>query len=71
MSGSWSNNGSYPFTLTSSYNGETHDVTWNANYAVNCYNDINIENIKVYYETNASIYYPPTGTNAAGVLFGR
>lgn len=71
MSGSWSNNGSYPFTLTSSYNGETHDVTWNANYAVNCYNDINIENIKVYYETNASIYNPPTGTNAAGVLFGR
>lgn len=69
--GSWRNNGSYPFTLTSSYNDEFHNVTWNANSAVNCYNDINIENITVYYEDNPSIYNPPTGTNTAGVVFGR
>lgn len=71
ISGSWSDNGDYPFTITSLHNGTKYNVTWNANSAINCYNDINIENVTLYYGARINgIYNPPTN-NTSGVLFGN
>lgn len=71
INSSWSDNGDYPFTITSLHNGTKYNVTWNANSAINCYNDINIENVTLYYGARINgIYNPPTN-NTSGVLFGN
>lgn len=73
ISSTWSDNGDYPFTVTSLHNDNLYNVTWNvSNSAVNCYNDTVIENVKVYYGTTINnIYNPPTNTTTNGVLYGR
>lgn len=72
ISGGWSNNGSYPFTITGVYNQRDYNVDWKVSSAINCYNDTNIENVTMYYPYNVSgTYNPPTNTNTAGVLYGR
>ena len=72
ISGSWGNTATRPFTLTSLHNGTKYNVTWNANAAVNCYSDVRIENLTIYYTANLnSTYNPPTNTTTAGVLYGR
>lgn len=72
MSGSWSNNGTYPFTITSLHNQTRYNVTWNANAAINCYGDTRIENVTLYYDqTINDVYNPPSSTRTAGVLFGN
>lgn len=69
--GSWSNNGNYPFTITSLHNGTKYNITWEASSSVNCYGDTVIENVTVYYGSNVNGTYTPSGSNAAGVLYGR
>ncbi len=70
--GSWSNNGNYPFTITSLHNGTKYNITWEASSGVNCYSDTVIENVTVYYGSNVNgTYEPPSGSNTAGVLYGR
>lgn len=71
ISGSWSDNGDYPFTITSLHNGTKYNVTWNADSAINCYNDTNIENVTLYYGTRISRIYNPPTNNTSGVLFGN
>ena len=72
ISGSWNNNGTYPFTITSLHNGTRYNVTWNANTAINCYGDTNIENVTLYYgQTINDVYNPPSSTRTAGALFGN
>lgn len=71
ISGSWSDNGDYPFTITSLHNGTKYNVTWNANSAINCYNDINIENVTLYYGARINEIYNPPTNNTSGVLFGN
>lgn len=70
--GSWRNNGNYPFTITSLDNHQKYNVTWSVNSAINCYNDITIENITMYYPNNVNgTYNPPNNTTTAGVLYGN
>lgn len=71
ISGSWSNRNVRKFTLTGINNGTSYNATWHANAAVNCYEDIGIENLIVYYGSRPSNYNPPTGSSTMGVLFGR
>lgn len=72
ISGGWSDNGDYPFTITSVNNQNSYNVTWQVNSAINCYNDVNIENVKVYYPNQFNgTFDPPTNTNTNGVLYGR
>ena len=71
INGSWSDNGEYPFTITSLHNGTKYNVTWNADSAINCYNDTNIENVTLYYGTRISRIYNPPTNNTSGVLFGN
>ena len=68
ITGAWSNNGSYPFTITSLHNGTKYNVSWNANATINCYNDITIENVEVYYSRRKSIEEPDT---SSGSLVGN
>lgn len=72
INGSWSDNGNRPFTITSLNNGTLNNATWNANSAVNCYSDVAIENVTVYYGSRINgNFNPPTRSTTAGVLFGR
>lgn len=70
MSGTWSDNGDYPFTMTSLHNGTKYNVTWNANSAINCYNDTNIENVTLYYGTRISRAEEPSASTS-GTLYGN
>ncbi len=72
ISGSWNNNGSYPFTVTSLHNSTRYNVTWEANRSINCYSDTRIENVTLYYaQTIYETYNPPSSTSTQGVLFGN
>lgn len=72
ITGNWSDNGDYPFTVTSLNNGTLYSATWNANRAINCYNDVYIEHVEVYYGTRVTgTYDPPSNTTTYGVLYGR
>ena len=71
ISGNWRNNGAYPFTITSVDNGTNYDITWNANAAINCYNDTRIENVKLYYDSEIYRTYNPPSNRANGVLYGN
>lgn len=71
ISSSWSNRNVRKFTLTSLNNGTFYNATWHANAAVNCYDDIAIENTTIYYASRPTNYNPPTGSGTMGVLFGR
>lgn len=72
ITGSWSTTENIPFTVTALDNGTQNNVTWNANSAINCYSDVRIENITLYYgSTITGIYNPPSNTTTAGVLYGR
>ena len=72
IEGTWSTTEDIPFTVTALNNGTQNNVTWNANSAINCYSDVRIENITLYYDSVITeIYDPPSNTMASGVLYGR
>lgn len=70
-SNTWNSSATKDFTLTGINNGSSYNATWNANSAVNCYSNVTIENLIVYYNGRLTNYNPPSGTTASGVLFGR
>ena len=59
------------FTFTGINNGTSYNTTWNVNSAVNCYGDITIENLTVYYSASPSKSNPSNNSSSSGVLFGR
>ena len=65
ISSTWSSDQKYPFTLTSLHNGvdSSSSVTWDvSNIAVNCYDDIRIEYIKIA-TTQGNSTSSPTGSS--------
>lgn len=71
VSGSWNDNGNYPFTITSLHNNTRYNATWNANSSINCYDDITIENVTIYYGTSITSTYNPPQNSTNGTLFGN
>lgn len=67
----WSNSATKDFTLTGINNGTAYNSSWNVNFAVNCYSNITIENLTVYYRGSLTNSGPPTSTSTRGVLYGR
>ena len=78
VSGAFSNNQNYPFTITGINDGTNYNATWTlgtgTGNAINCYDDVTIENILLRYNGNVSTTQavnPPTNTTTAGTLYAR
>ena len=72
INGSWSNNTNIPFTVTGMHNQTSYGSVWTTDSAINCYDDVTIENVTLIYSSNHNgTYNPPTGSSTNGTLFGR
>lgn len=74
ITGNFSNNQDYPFTISGIHNGTNYNSVWTVNSSVNCYDDITIENVRLTYNgyiSDTQEVNPPTSTNTSGVLYVR